>query len=90
MHKGLHPKSYVGRLYVSRKDGRRGLMSCESTIKSEENLLQGVKHVGILKFNESVSKKDLKISLNDKGVENWKEKQMHGQFIKDVPEGTDK
>ena len=53
----------------SRNEEGRGLMSCECTIKSEkhklglylknsnENLLQGVKHVVILKFKESVSKK---------------------------------
>ena len=70
MHKGLHPKSDVNRLYVSRKEGRRGLMSCESTVTSEENnlgwylknsdenLLQGVNLVGILKFREIISKKD--------------------------------
>ena len=39
MHKGLHPKSDVDRLYVSRKEGGRGLVSCESTVKSEENNL---------------------------------------------------
>ena len=82
MHKGLHPKSDVDRLYVSRKEEGKGLMSCESTIRSEENnlrwylknsnenLLQGVKHVRILKFRESVSKKDFKKSLNEKRVEN--------------------
>ena len=77
-------------------------MSCESTVRSEENnlgwyiknsnenLLQGLKHVRILKFKESVSYKDFKISLNEKSVEDWKEKQMCGQFIRDVPEGPDK
>ena len=39
MHKKLHPKSDVDRLYVSLKEGGRGLVSCESTIKSEENNL---------------------------------------------------
>ena len=70
MHKELHPKNDLDRLYISRKEGGRELMSCESTIRSEENnlgwnlknsdqnLLQGVKHVEILKFRESVSKKD--------------------------------
>ena len=29
-------------------------------------------------------------SLNEKRVENWKEKKMYGQFIRDMPEGTDK
>ena len=102
MHKGLHPKSDVNRLYVSRKEGGRGLVSCESTIRSEvnnigwyfknsnESLLQGVKHVRILKLRESVSKKNFKKLLNEKRVENWKEKKMYGQFIRDMPEGTDK
>ena len=39
MHKGLQPKSNVDRLYVSRKEGGRGLMSCESTVRNEENNL---------------------------------------------------
>ena len=41
IHKGLHPKTDVDRLYVSRKEGGRGLMSCESTIGSDENNLDG-------------------------------------------------
>ena len=102
MYKGLHPKSDVDRLYVSRKEGGRGLMSCESTIRNEENnlgwhlknsnenLLQGVKHVRILKFKGNISKKYSKKSLNEKRVENWKEKQMYGRFIRDMPEDTDK
>ena len=89
MYKGFHPKCDVDRLYVSRKEGGRGLVSCESTIISEENnrgsyiknsnenLLQGVKQVRILKFKESVSKKDFNKLLNEKRVENWKEKQMY-------------
>ena len=82
--------------------GGRGLVSGESTVRSEENnigwylknsneiLLQGMKHVRILKLGESVSKKDFKKSLNENRVENWKEKQMYGQFIRDMPDGTDK
>ena len=77
-------------------------MSCESTIRSEENnlgwylknsnesLLQGVTHVSILKLRESVSKKDFNKSLNEKRKENWKERQMYGHFIKDMPEDTDR
>ena len=32
MRKGLHPKSDLDRLYLSRKDGGRGLLSCEDVI----------------------------------------------------------
>ena len=39
MHKGLHPKSEVDRLYVSKKEGGRGQVSCGSAIRIEENNL---------------------------------------------------
>ena len=61
--------SDLDRLYVSRKEGGRGLVSCESTIGSEENnlgwylknsnenLLQGVRHDRVLKFRESLKER---------------------------------
>ena len=69
IHKGLQPKNDVDRLYVRRKEGGRGLMSCESTIGSEENnlrwylknsnenLIQAVRHVRILKFRECLKER---------------------------------
>ena len=65
MRKGLHPKSDIDRLYVSRKEGGTRLVSCKSTSGSEENnlgwylknsnenLLQEEKPVRIPKFRES-------------------------------------
>ena len=88
-HKVLYPKSDVDGLYVSRKEGGRGLVSCESATGSGENnlgwylkslnesLFQGVKHLRILNLRDSVSKKDFKRLRNEKRVENWKEKQMY-------------
>ena len=35
MNKKLHPRSDVARLYVFRKNGRRGPIGCESSVKSE-------------------------------------------------------
>ena len=40
----------------------------------------------ILKLRESVSKKDFIKSSNEKRVENWKEKQMYWQFLRDIPQ----
>ena len=37
MNKELHPRRDVARLYVSRKNGERGLIGCENCVKSEEN-----------------------------------------------------
>ena len=39
MNKELHPRSDVTRLYVSKKNGGRGLIGCENSVKGEENYL---------------------------------------------------
>ena len=67
MNGAFHSKSDVDRLYVSREDGGRGLMSCERCVRSEENslewyvrnsldvLLQGVRVAGNLDISISIS-----------------------------------
>ena len=40
MNGAFHSKSDVDRLYVSREDGGRGLMSCEGCVRGEENSLE--------------------------------------------------
>ena len=37
MYGALHPKSDIGRIYLSREMGGRGLISCEACIRMEEN-----------------------------------------------------
>ena len=37
MNKELYPRSDVARLYISWKNGKRGLIRCENSVKSEEN-----------------------------------------------------
>ena len=37
MNKEVHPRIDVAWLYFSRKNGRRGLIGCGNSIKSEEN-----------------------------------------------------
>ena len=39
MNKELHPRGDVARLYVGRKNGVRGLISCETCVKTEINNL---------------------------------------------------
>ena len=38
MNKELHPRSDVAWLYVSRKNGGRGPIRCENSVKSKENV----------------------------------------------------
>ena len=40
MHGVLHRKSDIDRLYLSRKMGGRGLITCEGCIRMEENSLR--------------------------------------------------
>ena len=42
MNKELHSRSDVVRFYVSRKNGSRGLIGCENSMKSEENGVDGM------------------------------------------------
>ena len=37
MNTELHPRSDAARLYVSRKNGGRGLIGSENSVKNEEN-----------------------------------------------------
>ena len=39
VNKELHPRSDFAGLYVSRKNGGRGLIGCKNSVKSEENWL---------------------------------------------------
>ena len=39
LNKGLHPRSYVDRLHVSRMEGGRQLIGCKMCVKAEENSL---------------------------------------------------
>ena len=40
MHKALHPRDDVDRLYVSRKEGGRGLVSIEDTVDASIQRLE--------------------------------------------------
>ena len=87
----LHPKSDVGRLYIPRKEGGRGLISIEGCVEleirglevyvhgSEETSIQaprGDKIDGL----EIVSV--LKRSKKEKTLEDWEEKDLHSQYLR--------
>ena len=39
LNKELHPRSDVDGLYISRMEGRRGLIGCKMCVKAEKNSL---------------------------------------------------
>ena len=90
MHKALHPKSNVDRLYISRKEGGRGLISIEDTTR--------VAILGLQKYTQeseerliSATKKPEDISKTTKGFKSrraqerkqiWTDKELQGKFLR--------
>ena len=81
-YKALHPKADVDRLYVHKKDGRRGLMSIEDTIAYEEHsinffilnnsneVMSSIKKY--IKINKECSKSEFKVAQKEERKEKWK------------------
>ena len=95
MYGALHLKSDVDRLYIPREEGGRGLTSIEDCVElairglemyvygSEERLMKaarGDKTDGL----EAVSV--LKRSKKEKRLEDWEEKALHGQYLRQTKE----
>ena len=91
----LHPKSDVDRLYIPRKEGGRGLISIEDcaeiTIRglevyvhgSEERLIQAARGD---KIDVLEAASVLKTSKKGKRLEDWEEKVLHGQYLRQAKE----
>ena len=95
MYGALHPKSDVDRLYIPRKEGGRGLISIEDCVElairglelyvhdSEERLIQAVRRD---KIDGLESLSVLKRSKKEKRLEDWEEKVLHGQYLRQTKE----
>lgn len=93
-NKALHPKSDVDRLYLSRKEGGRGLIQVRQTIEEEEKSLYEyinnsqeaaliqVREAGILKENQS--KLEYREQTIQERRDKWHNKALHGQYIRDI------
>ena len=100
MHQALHPKSDVDRVYVSRHNGGRGLISVEMCAMTEENNLafyvkmsterfaKGVKIIKIIDCEESKEKNAFK--RDNEHIARWTGKKMYGKFVREMPEQVDR
>ena len=98
MPNALHPKSNVDRLYLPRKDEGRGLLGVEDTVNiakvslkryvnnSTERLLSSLRITEDDEFIESEA--DVKKRKRTERKENWKEKTLHGQFLRQTDDIT--
>ena len=85
MHKALHPRDDVDRLYVSRKEGGRDLAGIEDSVEESilqlENYIQ--KHYGKLitaTRNDTDNAMDNRMTIT--GKQKWEGKQLYG-FLND-------
>ena len=100
MNGAFNPKSDVDRLYLSMVTGGRRLLSCGGCVRIEENdlgwyvknslevLLQGVRATIVIRCEETVSKDESQKSWNSEKLNSWKEKRLHSQFVREIPETT--
>ena len=89
MHRVLHPKSDVDRVYLSREMGGRRLISCERCIRMEKNnlrwsvrnsvdpLIEGVKAAETIGYNDTVNKREFNQSWINEKKKPWKNKRMY-------------
>ena len=94
MNGSLHPRENVGRLYLARKEGGRGLISCEERVNVEVQSLDMylseseewiLKFVGGEKRLSEVKDPDVfKKCLKEEKRSQWLEKPLHGRFLKDT------
>eukprot|EP00795_Rhopilema_esculentum_P009699 gene9699-biopygen2667 len=96
MSKELHPRSDVARIYVSRKKGGRGLISCEYCIENETNnlawyvkhargnIMSKVRDLGAMNTEEAVAPNEHKNETKRRLEKRWKDKPMYGQFTKNT------
>ena len=83
MHKALHPSDDVHRLFVSRKEGGKGLASIEDNVDASIQRLDGYieKHKGgliIATRNDTDNTKTNRMIITRK--QKWEEKQLYGRF----------
>ena len=86
MYGALHPKIDVNRISLSTARGTRGLISCESCIRSVENnmgwylrniskpLQEAAKSAGIVDEVNRVKPEEFKKKLVEEGGKSWREK----------------
>ena len=89
MNKELHPRIDVARIYVPKKKGGRGLISCESCVRREENnlswyvrnseevLLKKVGDSNVINFSETVNPREYNVNEVNETENEWKQKRMH-------------
>ena len=94
MNGAVHPRSNVGRLYIPRKEGGRGMTSVEDCVNSEirglseyvrnseEIAMQFVRKEELCEIAETSN--EFKERMRRERLEQWRQKNKHGVFLKKI------
>ena len=83
MYKALHPRNDVERLYVSRKEGGRGLASIEDSVDTSIQWLKDYiqKHEGgLITATRNNTKNTMNNRITITGKQKWEGKQLYVRF----------
>ena len=95
IHRALHTKADVHRLYIPRKEEGRGLISIEDCVElairglevhvhaNEERLIQAARGD---KIDALEAASALERSKKEKRFEDWEKKVQHGQYLRKTKE----
>ena len=79
MHKALHPRDDVDRLYVSRKQGGRGLVSIEDIVDASIQRL-GKHEQGLITTIRNDTDNTIDERMTTTRKQKWEGKQLYGHF----------
>ena len=87
----LHTRSNVARLYLPRKEGGRGLIGIEESVRKERKSLYGYLRESTEWMLQAALKEkvvveeenlhDYERRIKEEKVKSWKEKALHGEFV---------
>ena len=97
MHNAHHPKSNVVMIYIPRKEGGRGLLNVEDTVSkailgleeyvvdSNERILSAARNIKKV----TATAKGFKKRKKNERKNSWKDKELHGQYLRQTEEVAD-
>ena len=83
MHKALHPRHDVDKLYASRKEGRRGFASTKDTVDESTKRLEDYKEKperGLIITIRNVTNNTINERMTTTRNQKWELKQIYGHF----------
>ena len=83
MHKALHPRDDVDRLYGSRKKGGRGITSIEDSVEASIQRLEdyiGKHEGGLITAIRNNTNNRMDNRMTRTRTQKWEEKQLNGRF----------